>query len=97
LNIVCYQAKYKERYEDSIVIVLEISPESVPGKTITPSVIRANNMIWNVPHAFYNMPEVQDLMERMRRDLSVFLLPYMQDFLRRAGLPSDKYVSIRLV
>jgi hypothetical protein len=47
-----------------ITIILEIHPDSPPG-LITPSSIRENNMFWNAPHAFHNIPGVNEVLEKM--------------------------------
>ncbi|HEV7737202.1 MAG TPA: hypothetical protein VGO47_07515, partial [Chlamydiales bacterium] len=56
-----FQAKYKERYEDEITVVITIAPESKPDATLTPNVMLEHAMLWNSPCAFHEQPCVQAL------------------------------------
>ncbi|HEV7736203.1 MAG TPA: hypothetical protein VGO47_02375 [Chlamydiales bacterium] len=91
------QAKYKERYEDEITIVLTIAPESKPDVTLTPATMLEHAMLWNAPRAFHEQPRVQALMTKFREDLANELLFYQCHFPVRAGFPSNKYVRNLLV
>jgi hypothetical protein len=51
-------------------------------------------MLWNSPRAFHEQPQVQALIQKFREDLANELLNHQQNFPVRAGLPSDKFVSI---
>ncbi|KAF8507748.1 hypothetical protein JB92DRAFT_2832665 [Gautieria morchelliformis] len=87
-------AKYKERYEDTIVVALEITPESDLGAGgISIELIQNKNMQWNEPRAFHRMPQVQELLAKFRATLSLELLEYQQQFPSRAGLPPDRVLT----
>ncbi|HEV7736100.1 MAG TPA: hypothetical protein VGO47_01845, partial [Chlamydiales bacterium] len=87
-----FQAKYKERYEDEITVVITIAPESKPDATLTPDVMLEHGVLWNSPRAFHEQPRVQALMAKFREDLANELLLHQHNFPIRAGFPQNKYV-----
>lgn len=74
--------------------MITIAPESRPNHVLTPDALLDHAMLWNSPRAFHEQPQVQALIQKFREDLANELLNHQQNFPVRAGLPSDKFVSI---